>query len=64
MESGTTVTDNIYLLSLEEVSNPEYGFHPSIDYESNTRKAEGVYCLRTQVIAEKENMDAPCVLNH
>lgn len=41
MESGTTVTDNIYLLSLEEVSNPEYGFHPSIDYESNTRKAEG-----------------------
>ena len=41
MESGTTVTDNIYLLSLEEVSNPEYGFHPSSDFESNTRKAEG-----------------------
>ena len=33
--------DNIYLLSLEEVSNPEYGFHPLIDCESNTRKAEG-----------------------
>ncbi len=40
MESGTTVTDNIYLLSLEDVSNPEYGFHPSSDFESNTRKAE------------------------
>lgn len=40
-ESAATVTDNIYLLSLEEVSNPEYGFHPSSDCESNTRKAEG-----------------------
>lgn len=40
-ESAATVTDNIYLLSLEEVSNPEYGFHPLIDCESNTRKAEG-----------------------
>ena len=26
-------------------------------------EAEGVYRLRTQVIAEKENMEAPCVLN-
>lgn len=40
MESGTTVTDKIYLLSLEDASNPEYGFHPSSDCESNTRKAE------------------------
>lgn len=40
-ESAATVTDNIYLLSLEEVSNPKYGFHPSSDCESNTRKAEG-----------------------
>ena len=40
-ESAATVTDNIYLLSLEEVSNPEYGFHPSSECESNTRKAEG-----------------------
>ena len=39
-ESAATVTDNIYLLSLEEVSNPKYGFHPSSDCESNTRKAE------------------------
>ncbi len=39
-ESAATVTDNIYLLSLEDVSNPEYGFHPSSDCESNTRKAE------------------------
>lgn len=42
MESGTTVTDNIYLLSIEEVSNPEYGFHPLINCESNTRKAESI----------------------
>ena len=48
-ESAATVTDNIYLLSLEEVSNPEYGFHPLIDCESNTRKAEGnnIWWLRT-----------------
>lgn len=59
-ESAATVTDNIYLLSLEEVSNPEYGFHPLIDCESNTRKAEGtdlsvfnnIWWLRTPIKEE------------
>lgn len=55
-ESAATVTDNIYLLSLEEVSNPEYGFHPLIDCESNTRKAEAVFnniwWLRTPIKEE------------
>lgn len=59
-ESAATVTDNIYLLSLEEVSNPEYGFHPSSDCESNTRKAEGtdlsvfnnIWWLRTPIKEE------------
>lgn len=59
-ESAATVTDNIYLLLLEEVSNPEYGFHPLIDCESNTRKAEGtdlsvfnnIWWLRTPIKEE------------
>lgn len=59
-ESAATVTDNIYLLSLEEVSNPEYGFHSLIDCESNTRKAEGtdlavfnnIWWLRTPIKEE------------
>ena len=67
-ESAATVTDNIYLLSLEEVSNPEYGFHPLIDCESNTRKAEGTdlavfdnaWWLRTPI---KEDVSWVCSID-
>lgn len=55
MESGTTVTDNIYLLSMEEVSNPEYGFHPLIDCESNTRKAESIKYNATDLRVQLKN---------
>lgn len=67
-ESAATVTDNIYLLSLEEVSNPEYGFHPSSDCESNTRKAEStdlsvfnnVWWLRTP---RKDASNCVCLID-
>ena len=51
-----------WAVAAENWQKKENGSWVDVGFEEMA-EAEGVYRLRTQVIAEKENMEAPCVLN-
>ncbi len=49
IEGGTNTSDKVYLLSIDEVSDPQYGFAPPIEDKSTSRRAvQTAYANKTK----------------
>lgn len=52
-EGGSETEDKIFLLSIEEVSNPSYGFSENLSKSSFTRQAENtIYTLSKNAVSD------------